>query len=189
LEIIMRSLTPPTRLLTATALLGLACAPLQLAALHTAPLELEAQGPGAVFPTVEAAAIDALTYSYRQARDARDTERMRAGTIHAVRNGYSYGEIHQADSWKLSEVTYVLKPQDAARFHVYPKDNDFVVNRVNERPSPADRRSVSVIDPLHRPLYILHPSLVIRECRGEGQEPVEVANLRRPGDEPRFAGR
>ena len=63
-----------------------------------------------------------------------------------------------------------MKPQDVARFHIYPRDNDFVVNRANERPSRVDRRSVSLTDPLHRPLYILHPSLVVREYRGEGHE-------------------
>jgi hypothetical protein len=194
LEFIMRKLPPLVLLLTTTALLGLACAPLQrtvdgIAALRTAPLELDAQGPGTVFPTVEAAAVDALTWSYRQAREARDTERLRAGTIHPVGNGYSYGEIHEAGSWNLSEVTYSLKPQDAARFHIYPQNSDFVVNRMNERPSRSDRRSVSVVDPLHRPLYILHPSLVIREYRGEDQELVEAADLRRREEAPRIAGR
>jgi hypothetical protein len=42
---------------------------------------------------------------------------------------------------------------------------------------------VDVIDPVHRPLYILHPSLAIRMYRGKGHELAEVANLRhsRPG--------
>jgi len=67
-----------------------------------------------------------------------------------------------------------------ARFLIYPRVDDRAVNRANERPSRADRRSVSVIDPLRRPLYILHPSLAIRVYRGEGQDLEEVANLRRP---------
>ena len=49
-----------------------------------------------------------------------------------------------------------------------------------ERASRADRRSVSVTDPLHRPLFILHPSLVIREYRGRDHDVVAVADLRRP---------
>jgi hypothetical protein len=42
--------------------------------------------------------------------------------------------------------------------------------------------SAPVTDPLHRPLFILHPSLVIREYRGRGDEAVAVAvaDLRRP---------
>jgi hypothetical protein len=190
----MRNLPPLALLLTTTAMLGLACAPLQraadgLSALRSAPIELNAMGPGVVFPTAEAAAIDALTWSYREARDARDTGRLRAGTIHRVGNGFSYGEIHQAGSWNLAAVSYKLKPQDAARFHVYPQGSDFVVNHVNERPSSSDRRSVNVVDPLHRPLYILHPSLVIREYRGEEHGLLEVANLRHPDAAPRIAGR
>jgi len=195
MEFIMRS-SPPLAviLLTATALLGLACAPLHLSAnkmsaLRAAPLDLEAQGPGTVFPSVEAAAVDALIYSHLQALDARDTERMRAGTIHRLGDGYSYDEIHLAGVLSRHHIRYALKPQDVARFHIYPRGNDFVVNRANERPSRVDRRSVSLTDPLHRPLYILHPSLVVREYRGEGHEFVEVANLRRPERAPLFAGR
>jgi hypothetical protein len=81
-------------------------------------------------------------------------------------------------------VSYTLKSQDVARFAIYPRDRDRDVNRANERPSMRDRRTVSFIDPLHRPLYILHPSLVIREYRGEDHELVEAANLRRPSHAP-----
>ncbi len=188
--------SPPLALvlLTATALLWLACAPLHspangIGALRSAPPDLEAQGPGTVFSSAEAAAVDALTYSHLQALDARQTGRMRAGTIHRVGDGYSYDEVHLAGALRRHQVRYTLKPQDVARFHIYPQGNDIVVNRANERPSRVDRRSVSVIDPLHRPLYILHPSLVVREYRGEDHELVEVANLRRPARAPRFAGR
>jgi hypothetical protein len=48
----------------------------------------------------------------------------------------------------------------------------------SERVSRADRRSVNFTDPLHRPLFILHPSLKIREYRGGKYETVEVADLR-----------
>jgi hypothetical protein len=39
---------------------------------------------------------------------------------------------------------------------------------------------VSVIDPLHRSLYVLHPSLTIRAYRGIESKAVEVASLRSP---------
>jgi hypothetical protein len=39
---------------------------------------------------------------------------------------------------------------------------------------------VTVTDPLHRPLFILHPSLVIREYRGRDDEALAVADLRHP---------
>jgi hypothetical protein len=43
-------------------------------------------------------------------------------------------------------------------------------------------------DSQHRPLYILHPSLRIREYRGEEAENTEVADLRRPARTPLVAG-
>ena len=157
------------------------CAPMTqlLAALDTKP-QLEAWGPETVFPSIETAAVDALIYTYLQARNAHDTERMRAGTIYSVDTGYSYGEIHVASSLLAHRIAYPLKRQDVARFHMYPLASDRAVSRTNERATQADRRSVSVTDPLHRPLFILHPSLVIREYRGRDDEVVAVADLRRP---------
>ena len=150
------------------------------------PQRLEARGPGAVFASIEAAAIDALAYAYLQAQAAHNTELMRGGTIYATRGGYSYGEIHVAKPASAHRVTYTLKPQDVARFATYPRDFRRDVNRANERPSRVDRRAVSFTDPLHRPLYILHPSLAVREYRGDGHELAEVANLRRPSRVPGF---
>lgn len=152
--------------------------------------KLEARGPGMVFPSIEAAAVDALVYTYLRASDERDTKRMRAGTIYSVDTGYSYGEIHVASSLSLLEhqIDYPLKQRDVARFHMYPLVTDHDVNHTNERASQADRRSVNVTDPQHRPLFILHPSLVIREYRGRNYETVEVADLRHPKWGPLFAG-
>jgi hypothetical protein len=149
--------------------------------LEGAAFPLLARGPGALFTSIDAAAVDALTYAYLQAHAACDAEFMRGGTIHPVgEEHFSYGETHRANRWSLHKISYVLKPQDVARFHLYPVNRDSSVNRTNERPSRVDRRSVSAVDPLHRPLYILHPSLAIRAYRGEGPETVEVANLRGP---------
>ncbi len=157
------------------------CAPMGhfLAALDTKP-RLEAWGPETVFPSIEAAAVDALIYTYLQARNENDLERMRAGTIHSVDTGYSYGEIHVAKNLLTHRIAYPLKPNDVARFHMYPIATDHGVNRGNERASQADRRSVAVTDPQHRPLFILHPSLVVREYRGRNEEVVAVADPRRP---------
>jgi hypothetical protein len=113
---------------------------------------------------------------------------MRGGTIHPVGEGYySYGEIHRANRWDLHRISYILKPQDVARFHLYPVNRDTAINRINERPSRVDLRSVRAVDPLHRPLYILHPSLAVRAYRSEDPQPVEVASLRDPARPPRFA--
>jgi hypothetical protein len=136
-------------------------------------LQLQALGPGAVFPTIEDAAVDALSYTYLMARNEKDIEHMRAGTIYSVDTGYSYGEIHAARNMLTEQVSYPLRRQDVARFHMYP-----LSIRKNERVSQADRRSVDVTDPLHRPLFILHPSLEIREYRGKNYQTLDVADLR-----------
>jgi hypothetical protein len=155
---------------------------------EAAPLQLEAEGPGALFTSIDAAAIDALTYAYLQARGACDPEHMRGGTIHPVGEGfYSYGEIYRAKRGNLHRISYLLKPRDVARFHLYPVNRDTAINRINERPSRVDLRSVSAVDPLHRPLYILHPSLAVRAYRGEVSQTVEVATLGRSVQKPRFA--
>lgn len=154
-----------------------------LAAFDT-DLQLQALGPGAVFPTIEDAAVDALTYAYLRANEEKDTERMRAGTIYSVDTGYSYGEIHVFSNMLTGQVSYSLKPRDVARFHMYPRASILTVRPPRtERVSEADRRSVNVTDPLHRPLFVLHPSLVIREYRGRNYQTLEVANLRhwKPG--------
>ena len=159
----------------------LGCAPMTqfLAALDTKP-QLEAWGPTTVFPSIEAAAVDALTYAYLQGLATRSSERMRGGAIHRTADGYSYGELYAAGPTDPNQIGHALQSQDVARFLIYPRVGRNWINHVNERPSQVDRRSVRVTDPLHRPLYILHPSLVIREYRGEDDEFIEVADLRHP---------
>ncbi len=142
--------------------------------------QLEAWGPETVFPSIEAAAVDALIYTHLQASSEQNTQRMRAGTIYSVDGGFSYGEIHVARNLLTHRIAYPLKQRDVARFHMYPLASDRAVNRGNERATQADRRSVAVTDPRHRPLFILHPSLVIREYRGRNDEVVAVADLRHP---------
>ena len=177
---------PSISILALTAFLGLGCAQLPqlssnfVAAFKSQPLELEARGPGSVFDSIEAAAVDALTFCYLQARETGDMERMRAGTIERAGAGYTYSEIHVANPRAQRRIEYVFGPQDVARFHVYPPHTDRDVNRSSERLSTKDRRSVTVIDPLHRPLYVLHPSLEIRAYHGVDSEIVEVASLRGP---------
>lgn len=177
---------PSIPILALTILLGLGCAQSPqhpsdfVTAPATAPLELEARGPGNVFDSAEEAAVDALTYCYLQARETGEMNRMRAGTIEPSGAGYTYSEIHIANPVTQRRVEYVLAPQDVARFHVYPQHRDRDLNRINERLSAKDWRSVSVVDPLHRPLYVLHPSLAIRAYRGADSEVVEVASLRGP---------
>jgi hypothetical protein len=180
---------PSIPILALMTLLGIGCAQLPPspsgfgAAFKTTPLELEARGPGSVFDSIDTAAVDALTFCYLQARETGNLERMRAGTIERSGAGYTYREIHVANPMTQRRIEYLLAPQDVARFHFYPRHTDHDVNRHSERLSTTDWRSVSVIDPLHRSLYVLHPSLAIRAYRGADREVVDVASLRGPARE------
>jgi hypothetical protein len=149
---------------------------------------LHARGPGALFASIEAAAVDALTYAHLQALEARDTARIRGGTIYTVDGRYSYGEIQLGNPLTPHRISYRFGPREVARFHAYPVYRDALINHANERLSRGDRRSVGIIDPLHRPLYVLHPSLAIRVYRGEDSGRAEVADLRHPERAPLFAG-
>jgi len=100
---------------------------------------------------------------------------------------YSYGEIQRGTPGTPHRISYRFRPGDVARFHAYPVYKNTLSNRTNERLSRGDRRSVGFIDPLHRPLYVLHPSLAIRAYRGEGSQQVEVTDLRRQKRAPLLA--
>jgi mono/diheme cytochrome c family protein len=167
--------------LTLGATLGLACAQGSqlLAAFEREPAQLEARGPGAVFGTIDAAAVDALTYAYLQARAGHSTELMRGGTIYRVGNGYSYDEIHVAGRVAPFRIHYPFGPQDVARFHLYPRSGKHDLDLANEQLSHKDGDTVSKDSQL-RPLYVLHPLLMIREYRGEKTLRIEVADLRHP---------
>ena len=104
-------------------------------------------------------------------------------------HGYSYGDLHVAGPLDPNRISHALHARDVARFLTYPRVGRRSADRANERPSQVDRRSVNVTDPFHRPLYILHPSLVIRDYRGEGFESVEVADLRHPTQGLLIAGK
>ena len=172
---------------TLGALLALGCAPITWVVdpIHTARPKVEAQGPGAVFGSVEQAIIDASIYAHLQARKERD-DCMRGGTIYRSGEGYRY-EIQVARPLAPYRVRIRLKTRHVARFHIYPLSGNNDLNRKNERISPIDRQSF-VKDPLHRPLYILHPSLVLRAYRGKGQEAIEIVDLRHPPQKLLIAG-
>jgi len=180
----------PRVALVAAAVLGLGCAQLSqlVAAMHPEP-PLQAMGPGTVFPSIEAAAVDALTYTYLQAKVSRDTDRMRGGTIRAAGDGFSYGDVVVASPLSPNRLNYVLVRDDVARFQMYPLTGPHDAIRANERLSQPDRRSVEFVDPLQRPLYVLHPSMVIRAYHARSGLPVEVADLRHPTQQTLIAGR
>jgi len=173
-RIVLRILAPSPMVL-----LGLACAqvpPLEPAS-EVGRSRLEAHGPGTVFGSIGCAAVDALIYAHLQA-EATGDGRMRGGTIHATDGGYSYDEI-LTETRPLRGITYRLKPDNVARFQLYAHAMTA---------SKRDLRSVQVVDPLHRPLYILYPSLVVRVYGGVDAEPMVVADLSRPVSPTMVAG-
>ncbi len=134
-------------------------------------------GPGAVFESVEDAAVDALSYAFLEARAANESERSLAGTIFPVEGGFSYGALEQASRFMPNRVFYSLRPHDVAHFHTYPTHWDRRVNSQNETHSLADRRVVDTLDPLHRPSFILTPTGYVRVYRGSETEVEPIAKV------------
>ena len=141
------------------------------------------RGPGSVFPSVEAAAVDGLAYAHLEARRADRERFMHGSTIYAEQGGYSYGPIQVARPSDPDHLTLALKPSDVAHFHTYPAGRA-AENRLNEVHSPTDRANVEEMDPRGRPLFILTPSLRVR-----GYDPrrgvFDVAGLAGKQDGPR----
>jgi len=142
-----------------------------------------------VFASIDEAAIDALIYAYLQAVATRDTERMRGGTVRQTNAGFRYDGVHTAGPLDRGRISLNLKARDVARFLIYPRVGSHEANRANEYISRADRRNVDVVDPLHRPVYVLHPSLVIRAYQGNRQQSRPLASLRCPSWRPFFGAR
>jgi hypothetical protein len=140
-------------------------------------VSFDPRGPGAVFPSIETAAVDALAYAYKSGLDARTADKTRGGTIMRVRGGFAYGELSEAHELAPMHLTYSLGRRDVAHFRVYPRTRDQRQNGQNERVSRTDRNIVDARDPGHRPLFVLTPKLMIRAYRGEAVGTEAVADL------------
>ena len=130
------------------------------------------RGPGAVFTTVDDAAIDALAWCYVQARtEARHAgapnSRVRGGSIRPTAGGYTYGPVAIAPRNHPSRVEFLLKPADVAHFRHYPAFNQLRPDRINEKMSAQDRAVVDELDPLKRPGYLLTPRRNVSVYTGE----------------------
>ncbi len=184
-----RAAQPASRVrmaMRAAARLGLlalltACAGLPLAARAAdgGPTGIRAEGPGAVFDSVEAAALDALSYAHITAT-LTDRRRLRVGAIHRVANGYSYAAVKRSTA--LSPLTvhivrYRLRAIDVARYIIPPYSRQVHIARLNEEPTRKEKQIVDELDPEHRPLYQLTPSLNVVVYRQGGPSTV-IANLK-----------
>ena len=158
-------------------------APLSMAAGNDPNDRIRAEGPGAVFDSIQAAALDALTDAHLTATP-RDRQRLRVGTIHRVDNGYSYTAPRRAGTstpLMRQSVRYRLRSIDVASYVIQPSSGEARSNRSNEMPSEEEKRIVDELDPAHRPLYLLTPSLdVMRYSHGGQLRLVTSLDDRRP---------
>jgi len=138
----------------------------------------EIRGPGAVFESIEAAVLDALRHAHREASPI-DRQRLGVGVIYRVADGYSYGDVKRSAALSPLQphrVRYQLRAIDVARYVIPPRSRQPHINRANEQPSREEKRIVDEVDPQHRPLYQLTPSLHVVRYDGEGRTTL-VAHL------------
>jgi hypothetical protein len=152
-------------------------------------LEVDPRGPGALFASIEAAAVDGLAWSHELQRAARNQRLSRGGTVFAVDGGYTYGELVVAHPATPDKLELKLGKSAVAHFHTYPSQGRRV-DRTNESHSRADRWVVDRIDSKQRPSYILTPSLRVVAYHGRGKlrtADVFVASLSQPLDDQMIA--
>ena len=137
--------------------------------------------PGAVFDTVEAAALDALAHAHHTT-GARDLGHLRIGTVHRVAGGFSYSVARRSGTtvWSARSPVFrhALRPNDVASYVVHPKSGVPHLDRANERPNESQRRMVDELDSRGRPLYVLTPSLrVVRYADRAATRIADVSNF------------
>ena len=176
--------TARLRLATAALLVGLLASFASAASAGGAlcpKAELPHAEPGALFDTIEAAAVDALAHAHHTAGPG-ERGRLLLGTIERVGDAYTYSEpIRSAETvWssRAPVLRFGLRPTDVATYVLHPPSGSARVDRANERPNASERRLVDELDPKERPLYVLTPTR--RVVRYAGQETTEVAS--RPAD-------
>ena len=160
-------------------LLTLACTSLGGRSAETGEIR-RAEGPGAIFSSVEDAVFDALTYAHTL-RFPGVRPRLIGGTIMRVESGYSYTTpiaSRPGPGYRKPTVRYQMGREAVAHYNIYTKTGDFVLDRKNEQPSRRAKQVVDEMDPLHRPVYVLTPSLNV--IRYDGERTRSVARLDAP---------
>lgn len=150
---------------------GVACAgaPPASPAANAGHGDTEAVAPEAVFPSVQAAALEALAAARRTATPL-DRQRLRVGTIHRVAHGYAYTPPRRAiaaSSLMGQSVRHRLRPVDVASYVIPPRTADWPATRRNESRDREMQRIVDELDRAHRPVYVLTQSRdVVSYSRG-----------------------
>ncbi len=143
--------------------------------------EVRADGPGAVFPSVQAAALDALANAHLTATP-HEKLRLRVGAIHRVDHGYSYTAPRRAAATSPlmhQSVRHRLSPIDVASYVIPPRSGTWPAPRADEIPVRKAQRIVDELDPAHRPIYLLTESLDVVSYR-YGEQTRVVTNLSAP---------
>ena len=133
--------------------------------------DIEAVAPEAVFPSVQAAALEALAAAHRTATPL-DRQRLRVGTIHRVAHGFAYSPPRRAtaaSSLMGQSVRHRLRPVDVASYVIPPHTADWPATRTNERLDRKMQRIVDELDRAHRPVYVLTQSLDVVSYSHGGQ--------------------
>lgn len=156
------------------ALLTIGCAGASPNVIQTRGTESNAarsrQASKPVLATIEAAAIEALTAVHRETRRV-GRRRLQVGVIRRSGDGYTYSEALRSESTVGSsrplKVRYRMGPDAVATYVVHPRSGRHRIDRLAETPTPESRRIVDELDPRHRPLYLLTPSLeIVRHVHG-----------------------
>jgi hypothetical protein len=134
-------------------------------------------GPGVVYPSVQEASVDALAWSHLESTRVLNRGRTQGGAIHAVSGGFSYDAPEIASENQPDVVRYQLSSRDVAHFRLNSATGSPKTNRRREKFTRLDRSTVNELDPIHRPLYILTPNLVIRAYHGSSVGAHDVAHL------------
>lgn len=146
---------------------------------------LAPKGPGAVFESIDEAAVDGLLTAYLQGAGERGARRRtRGGIVHPVEGGFSYGPIAVASSEVPGRLELRMGATDVARFHTSER-SAHVKHRLNRPHSESDRFRVDR-DPDRRPSYVLAARLRVWRYDGDNRESL-VARLPSRWDPLRIA--
>lgn len=144
--------------------------------------ELSPAGPGTIFASPEAAAMDALAYSFLQARaEVVSARRMRGGAIRETEGGFTYDEPAVAPRRQRAIVQYPLAPGDVAHFQLHPTRPTASAAARGLRVKSLDdqaRYMVDTLDPAQRPLFYLTPERFVRVHEAGADGPRSLGRVR-----------
>ena len=157
-----------------------------------ADMSVKPKGPGTLFDSIDAAAVDGLAWAHKLQQADHNKRVSRGGTVMAVEGGYTYGPLVRAKASSPDALRLELRKRDVAHFHTYPSQGA-MLDHQNEAHSKADRWVVDHGDSKQRPSYVLTPSLRVVAYHGRGEventDDLFVASLTKPLDTRRLAAK